>query len=948
MAGKVVLGVDVGGTNTDCAVVQIPSGKLLGKHKATTTPDVTSGIATGIQAAMRDAGVDAGAVEYLSIGTTHFVNAVVQRAPELAKVVVLRCCGPASRGLPPCESFPADLKALVYHSHAFLPGGFEVDGRDICEFEEDEVRNQVVAALKGPAADGVAQVVVSGPFSTVNPAHEKQVAAMVKSAFPEMDVTMSHQLATVGLMERENSAVLNAAIRPLANRTIEGFEKAAAGLGLQCRLYLTQNDGTLMTADDARSHPVFTFSSGPTNSMRGAAFLTKVQDAVVVDIGGTTTDVGVLARGFPRPCAAETYVGGVRTNFRIPDVLSVGLGGGSRVSLAGGGCELGPQSVGYRLTEEALCFGGSVVTATDVAVAARGLGVLGNAPKAKAVTADQVGGAEALGLAAQAIQRMVAEAVDTVKTSQEPVPVLMVGGGTVILPPDFQVPGCSRVSFPEHCEVANAVGAAIAQVSGRVDTVLSMKGKDKTAVEAEVREQARQRAVAAGARPDSVAIREFDRFPIPYLEGENVRIVTTAVGDMGVFSMDIFGGEAAAAEPETGDEGKFDAPSGQVQGMEGGGDPVKTINLGPDGAWQLSVQDIEYIASGAGVLGTGGGGNAYYGCLRAKACLARGESIRVVDPASVKGQDQVFCVAMMGAPTVALEKLCSGTEIAGAIGAQRAVYQPAEGTTAYLMSCEAGGMNALEPLIAGAKAGLAVVDADLMGRAFPKLDMALPLINQAMVPIPAAIADDKGNAVIMQSVASAKALEEILRACTTAMGSSTGLALAPLPGNKVPGNVVPYSITKCWLIGKAMAEARRAKADPVAAAADAAQGRLLFRGKVTDVVRKTDGAFNKGVLTIVGLPHDPEYAGRAVKIDIQNENMVVRQSDGKVLAATPDLISVLDTLTGANVFTEDERYGMRVSVLAMPISALMRTPAALKACGPRAFGYNVDYVAAAK
>lgn len=194
--------------------------------------------------------------------------------------------------------------------------------------------------------------------------------------------------------------------------------------------------------------------------------------------------------------------------------------------------------------------------------------------------------------------------------------------------------------------------------------------------------------------------------------------------------------------------------------------------------------------------------------------------------------------------------------------------------------------------------------------------------------------------MIMYSVASARALEVVMRAATTAMGSMAGLCLPPIPGAKVAGNVVPFTISKAWVLGRAVARAQDAKVDPVAAVVDVAEGRLMFRGKVTDVLRFAGGGFNKGVVTIAAMPHDSTFGGETVKVDVQNENLLLRRPDWTVVAATPDLITILDTQTGRSIFTEDMRYGMRVSVIVMPIHPLMNTKSALKVCSPKAFGYD--------
>ena len=217
---------------------------------------------------------------------------------------------------------------------------------------------------------------MSSVFSPVNPDQEKQVAAILAEVIPDASISLSHEIGRIGLLERENAAAMNACLSQLAVRIVRSFRDALGGLGITAPFFISQNDGTLMSADFVEKYPVLTFASGPTNSMRGAAFLSGLKDAVVVDIGGTTSDVGVLRQGFPREASVAVRIGGVRTNFRMPDVLSFGLGGGSHVRQDP--LQVGPQSVGYEITSRALVFGGSDLTTTDIAVAA-GMADVGDA-----------------------------------------------------------------------------------------------------------------------------------------------------------------------------------------------------------------------------------------------------------------------------------------------------------------------------------------------------------------------------------------------------------------------------------------------------------------------------------------------------------------------------------------------------------------------------------------
>jgi N-methylhydantoinase A/oxoprolinase/acetone carboxylase beta subunit len=248
----------------------------------------------------------------------------------------------------------------------------------------------------------------------------------------------------------------------------------------------------------------------------------------VVDIGGTTTDVGMLQSGFPREAATEVEVAGVRTNFRMPDVLSVGIGGGSRVRPDGvGGMRVGPDSVGYLVTEQALVFGGETLTATDIAVAA-GRADIGD--PSLVAHLDRTLVRTALDRIADGIQ----DVVDRMRTSAAPVPVVAVGGGSILVPDELE--GASKVLRPDHFAVANAIGAAMAQIGGEVDRVFPVAPGTRDAVLDQARQEAVAKAVAAGADPSTVQIVDIDEVPLAYLPGNATRIRVKAAGDLAVTS----------------------------------------------------------------------------------------------------------------------------------------------------------------------------------------------------------------------------------------------------------------------------------------------------------------------------------------------------------------------------------------------------------------------------
>ncbi|HWL80377.1 MAG TPA: hydantoinase/oxoprolinase family protein [Roseomonas sp.] len=504
------IGIDVGGTNTDA--VLLDGDRIVAAVKTATTEDVLSGVRQALREVTEAAGQRD--VQAVMIGTTHFVNAVVQRR-ELSPVGAIRLGMPVAASLPPFCDWPEDLAAIARGAVHMVEGGHDYDGRPIMPLDE----RGVAEAARALRAAGIGCVAISSIFSPLDPSMEIRAGEIVRQEHPEASITLSHQLGRIGLLERENVALMNASLAPLARKTIRAFEAALQEAGLSAALFVTQNDGTVVRAELAERFPVLSFASGPTNSMRGAAFLTGLKDALVVDVGGTTSDVGALRAGFPREANAVVKVGGVRTLFRMPDLLSIGLGGGSIITTDP--LAIGPRSVGFRLLQEARVFGGPVLTATDVAVAGGKL-ALGDAARVADIPPRLR--EDIFTLAA----RMLEEAVDRMKTEAAEVPLLAVGGGAFIVPD--QLAGCSAVLRPAHAHVANAVGAAIAQVSGEADQVFQGLSRGEAMAEAE--RIARANAVASGAAAESLALVDIEDLPLAYMPGGALRVRARVVGEI--------------------------------------------------------------------------------------------------------------------------------------------------------------------------------------------------------------------------------------------------------------------------------------------------------------------------------------------------------------------------------------------------------------------------------
>ena len=507
------IGVDVGGTNTDAVLMD--GVNLVAAVKVPTSADVTGGIVASLTDLLshlpRGKTVDA-----VMVGTTHFTNALLEQR-DLAPTAVIRLALPATQLLPPLVDWPVALTQAI-GGHAYMVrGGHEFDGREISPLDRDGLRE----AARGMKSDGIRAVALSGVFSPVNPAHETEAADIFREEAPEIRVCISHENGRMGLLERENAAVLNACLGDIAARTIQGIGQALESLGIGAPLYMSQNDGTLMDSEFAARFPVLTISSGPTNSMRGAAYLSGVTDGIVVDVGGTSTDVGALVKGFPREAAVAVQLAGVRTNFRMPDMVSIPLGGGTVVEREP--FRIGPESVGYRLTNEAIVFGGTTLTTTDLAVA-EGRASIGDREAVAGLDKALVSQVMA------EIKRRAEDAIDRVKLSQEDVPVVLVGGGSVLL--GDSLAGASTVLRPEHAGVANAIGAAIAQVGGQVERVYSLESMGREEAIADCSAAAVSRAAAAGADPSTIEVVEIDEVPLTYVPSSATRVRVKAVGNL--------------------------------------------------------------------------------------------------------------------------------------------------------------------------------------------------------------------------------------------------------------------------------------------------------------------------------------------------------------------------------------------------------------------------------
>ncbi|KMY48702.1 DUF917 domain-containing protein [Peribacillus loiseleuriae] len=350
---------------------------------------------------------------------------------------------------------------------------------------------------------------------------------------------------------------------------------------------------------------------------------------------------------------------------------------------------------------------------------------------------------------------------------------------------------------------------------------------------------------------------------------------------------------------------------------------------------KIGKQEIEDIAIGAALLGTGGGGDPYIGKLMALQAIEEYGEVTLLDVDEVPDDALVVPSSMMGAPTVMLEKAPSGEE---AIEAFQLLEKYLGKKIYATFPIEAGGVNSMIPFALAARLGLPVIDADGMGRAFPELQMVTFYLD-GIPATPGVFADEKGNTALLSTINNIWT-ERIARAATIQMGGSTMVAMYSMTGKNLKESGIRNILKLEEEIGKAIRFAKQNNVNPINEVLNKVGGFELFRGKVSDINRKTETGFARGTATFDGLN---EYKGETLKLSFQNEHLLAR-TEQRLLCVTPDLIAVLDAETGLPITTEGIRYGARCVVIGIPCHPKWRTEKGIETVGPKYFGYDVDYV----
>ncbi len=503
------LGIDVGGTNIDFAVLNQMDNLLFGS-KTLADDGLSSSLCRGIKKLMSEYDFDPRQVSAIHLGTTLAVNSLLE-LKSLYKVGVIRLAS-HTPDLPPAYQWPKKHRQHILSGFQTVAGGREYNNAALSPLNKEALLHAVNKLI----AEGAESLAIVGVFSPFYAEDELEAEAYIQAHFGEIPLSLSYQVGGIGFITRENSTILNATLKKVMKNNFHDLQAQLNNLGFRCPCYITQNDGTLLTLNEAIAFPVRTISSGPTNSIIGACHLADCMDGIVVDVGGTSTDIGLIQQGRPFYSLNGGFVSGISCQLLIPDVHVLAMGGGSIIKKNDKTYQIGPESVGAALYKKCRSVGGECLTLYDVGQVLSGAQQIAELSRAEAEAIMQT----YLHLVKNEIERLLP---DVSKTA-----ILLVGGGAANIPDDLLD---QRFIRPPHYQIANAYGAALSEVAGKIDCVVQFKNNPEEEILAYI-EQAKMIAIKKGAIPDSLRIIEKKVLPLYYMPEPRQRVLITVSGRM--------------------------------------------------------------------------------------------------------------------------------------------------------------------------------------------------------------------------------------------------------------------------------------------------------------------------------------------------------------------------------------------------------------------------------
>ncbi|UFJ40766.1 hydantoinase/oxoprolinase family protein [Brevibacillus humidisoli] len=513
------LGIDVGGTNTDAVIIS-NEGRLIGEAKQATTFDILTGIRRAAGGVIREVSLDPRHIQGIFVGTTHVLNALYY-GKGLTDTALIRICPHPSK-MRAGEGWPEILKRRIKLTEQ-VAGGYELDGSRQKEIDFFEKRQALITRL---AESGCRAVAIVGTFSPLYQQEEQMLAAIIQEALPDLSISLSHQIGSMGYLERENATLLNAMLSNVMQSAINGLSGMFEELGFHCPYWFVQNDGSLMSLEMAASFPILTIGSGVANSLRGASYLTGLRDCVVVDMGGSTTEVGLVTGGEPQELTRDVNVMGIRMNVRLPKATSLPFGGESRIVFVEGQPTFEAMLSHRQQQEQQIDERGC--TLTDVFLQLNPLAFGYRYERDPA--AEQLSRRETEQVVKHATDQL-RQTIDRVQPAKEKLPVVLVGGGSPLLV-DRLFNKYGETIHPAGFQISNAVGACMAPVSSQIDRIYWLNNRSKEAVLDVVKQEVIEEVERSGGIKETIRLVQVEEIPFDYYKGEVIRFRLKAVGQL--------------------------------------------------------------------------------------------------------------------------------------------------------------------------------------------------------------------------------------------------------------------------------------------------------------------------------------------------------------------------------------------------------------------------------
>lgn len=700
------------------------------------------------------------------------------------------------------------------------------------------------------------------------------------------------------------------------------IESALQYGGLQgCPFFISSNDGSMIPWTEAARLPIQTIGSGPANALSGVSYLNsqtlfsdddeslddsvKTEKLLVLDVGGTSTDAGVLMmNGCPRQASAYTTIAGVEVNCSLSDVSSIGLGGGSvvKTNAEGIAIEIGPESIGNQLTTKALCFGGDVLCLTDIAIAAGGVSDVGTV--SPSLAPETIASTQTL------IIEKFEEVIASTRTQAKPLPVAIVGGGAIICPKSLY--DGPNIMDKTLTLVVSAVGAACSQLSAAADMIFETKSagsrEEVDRFLSAVTERATKKCVEYGAMVKSVRLIERQVTQLAYVTNK-IRVYVKVAGNIDADSMLEYRKSSDGAKIELAQikestkkpkerKIKMHQPHpGQDERL------IARTNLSSyypkinGRTWALSAIDIDWLSTGCYILGCGGGGSPHLTAIAAKQLLLQGKSLTIVNAQDLPSTAVLLPTCLIGSPMVSVERP-GGNLCADALN-NMLTHQGLNDFDASICF-EIGGSNGLEPLLLARPDHdeRPMVDGDFMGRAFPTFEMITPYIHDEDINhlLPVSLASGTGTNVILTSAQSTASVDSVLRACCETMGCEAGIVSRPMTAEKFVEYGLLNTHSAAWRIGRAVKTFRSGDSFKHGTVAEAiveqcggpGSAEVVFEGRIVDVSNRLVKGHSIGQLVVEGtcpfpVAAEPPTRVRAcpsrLRIIFKNENLIAEIID---------------------------------------------------------------------